>query len=102
MIGRKAEFEAWCKDIRTRYEKQFNIEAKGAPNLVNLESEVQERMMRCGMEARAFDLDDDRDDLAILAHHTLLADDIKYRGGTNDRLRLHGFALTEQGKLVRV
>jgi hypothetical protein len=96
MIGRKAEFDLWCKDIRARYERMFNIEPKGAPNLVNLESEVQERMMRCGVEARVFDLDDNRDDLAILAHHTLLADDMKYLNGTNNKFRLYGCVLTEQ------
>jgi len=47
--------------------------------------------MRCAIEARFFDIDcDNRDDLAILAHHTLLLDAIKYHYKKNDRNGLYG------------
>jgi hypothetical protein len=83
-------FDDWCRDVRSKYEQQFGIKPAAAPNLVNLSSIIQERMMRCGLEARAFQLDDDRDTIAILAHHTLLYDDIKTRKGVNDPSRLYG------------
>ena len=78
MIGRAAEFTAWCQDIRERFETAFSIKPNPTPNLVNLTSIVQERIMRCAVEARFFGIDDHRDDLAILAHHTLLKDDLRF------------------------
>lgn len=83
-------FEDWCRDVRARYERQFGIKPPATPNLIELSSNIQERMMRCGLEARAFQLDDSRDTIAILAHHTLLLDDIKILKGVNNPSRLYG------------
>lgn len=92
MIGKKVEFDAWCKSVQDRFERCFSMKPP-ALNLINLSSQVEERMMRCAIEARFFDIDgENRDDLAILAHHTLLLDDIKYRQMINDRRRLYGSA----------
>ena len=88
---KKKEFAEWSKSVRTRWKKQFNAEPF-TPNLSVLTSPLQERMMRCAIEARYFDItDENRDDLVILAHHTLLIDDIKFKSNINDRRRIYGF-----------
>lgn len=93
MIGRAAEFAAWCQDIRDRFEAAFSFKPSGAPNLVNLTSIVQERIMRCAVEARFFGIDDGRDELAILAHHTLLKDDLRFHGSRRSNFikNLYGY-----------
>ena len=93
MIGRAAEFTAWCQDIRERFESAFSLKPNPAPNLVNLTSIVQERIMRCAVEARFFGIDDHRDDLAILAHHTLLKDDLRFHGSRRSNFieNLYGY-----------
>lgn len=70
-------FEEWCEGIREQYYEMYGVIPARAPSLSNLDSRVQERTMRCGIEARTFNLSD-YDSLAILAHYTLLRDDIKY------------------------
>jgi hypothetical protein len=90
MIGKKVEFDSWCQSVKDRYTRCFS-ETPKFPDLVCLSSQVQERMLRCAIEARFFDIDcNDRDDLAILAHHTLLLDAIKYHSKKNDRNGLYG------------
>lgn len=63
-------FDDWCVGVRDRYEASFGAPPAKAPNLINLDDRVQERMMRCGIEARAFGLHE-QDDIAVLAHLTL-------------------------------
>lgn len=71
-------FENWCADVRDRYAAMFGVAPPKAPALIALDSRVQERMLRCGAQARAFNIDmNGYDDLAILAHHSLLMDDVK-------------------------
>ena len=77
---RETEFKSWCEDIRARFEEAFQEKPNTVPNLVRLTSSVQERIMRCGVEARYFGISDNRDELAILAHHTLLKDDLRFKG----------------------
>lgn len=79
-------FDQWCTDVRTRHATEFSSSPAKAPNLINLDDRVQERMMRCGVEARAFGLND-QDDIAILAHHTLLVDDMKWARCSNSYRR---------------
>lgn len=74
------ELNAWCQDVRDRFEKRFGVKARLSPTLHDLESEVMERMMRCGIEARHFGVTE-HDSLAILAHHTLLVDQMRRFGG---------------------
>lgn len=75
-------FEAWAEDIRRRFEIRFGEKAPRAPNVIQLETSVQERMMRCGVEARFFGVEE-HDDLAILAHHTLLRDAVRQERRVN-------------------
>lgn len=70
-------FEDWCTDVRRRFETVFGYAPPKSPgSLVELDSRVQERIMRCGIEARAFQIAD-YDGLAILAHHSLILDDVR-------------------------
>ena len=85
-----AKFENWCISVRARYQDTFGVAPPKAPKLIDLDSRVQERMTRCGVEARALGIDTNGyDELAILAHHTLLLDDVK-RGRGNLYHRYEG------------
>lgn len=75
-------FKEWCASVRERYKAEFLVDAPKPPSSVDLDSRVQERMMRVGVEARRFDIANSFDDLVVLAHHTLLLDDVK-RGRGN-------------------
>jgi hypothetical protein len=101
MIGRATEFATWCDDIRDRFERAFSFKPNPTPNLVNLTSAVQERIMRCAVEARFFGIDDHSDDLAILAHHTLLKDDLRFHGSRRSNFieNLYGYQ-EKEGQLA--
>lgn len=89
---REIEFKNWCERIRTNFDQAFNFQPNKNPNLAELHSIVSERMMRCGLEARYFGIEDGWDDLAILAHHTLLRDDLRHGlSRPNDLSCLYGY-----------
>lgn len=75
-------FKEWCASVRDRYEKEFLVAPPKAPSSVDIDSRVQERIMRVGVEASRFNILDSFDDLVVLAHHSLLLDDVK-RGRGN-------------------
>jgi hypothetical protein len=97
---RETEFKLWCEDIRTRFEEAFSERPNPTPNLVNLTSPVQERIMRCAVEARYFGMDDNRDHLAILAHHTLLKDDLRFKGYRRLNFLEHLYGIQEKQGLL--
>ncbi|AXQ68967.1 hypothetical protein HOU00_gp158 [Caulobacter phage CcrPW] len=78
-------FDDWCLHVRDRFQQRFGYAPPKAPSMVELDSRIQERIMRCGVEARRFDLEH-HDDLAILAHHTLIMDDVR-EGFSNSHAR---------------
>jgi hypothetical protein len=78
-------FDEWCGSVRDRFEKTFGYTAPRSPSLVELDSRVQERIMRCGVEAHRFGLEH-YDEMAVLAHHTLILEDVK-AGMSNSHMR---------------
>jgi len=73
----KSPFQLWCESVRERYKDAFNQPPEGTPATYPLSDVIQERMMRVGDWARHFNVEDEHDNLVILAHHTLLLDEIK-------------------------
>ena len=68
----------YCSNVRAQYFDEFGRKPKPSPDLINLDREVQQRMMRCGVEANMLGVDpSNRDDLATLAYHTMMSDKIK-------------------------
>lgn len=81
-------FQTWCESVRRRYQAEFNVVPRGAPK-VPWCTKVTERMLRVEMEVRHFPGEDwdNQEFLAIVAHHTILLDDVKnkwpsYQGAT--------------------
>jgi hypothetical protein len=91
-VSKKAEFRSWVKDVKSRWTETFN-NTPASPSMDSLTPAIQERMMRCGVEARHFQIDgvEDRDSLVLLAFCTLLLDDIKYSSTVNDITKTWGY-----------
>ena len=65
-------FNEYVHDTKERYKSRHSRYPE-MPKFWDLDSEVQERMMRVGVEARAFQIDDGNiDSIMILAYCTIL------------------------------
>jgi hypothetical protein len=71
----------YYSDITKRFEDTFDIKPT-KPNFGTLSSPIQERMMRLELDVHRWGIDrTDQDALVMLAHHTLLEDQINSRDG---------------------
>lgn len=73
MVSKERELKEWCADVRARFRKVFGQKPVG-PSWED--SILHERMMRCGIEARYFEIGDDSNLLIMVAHHSLLLDSV--------------------------